>query len=120
MNRCQFRRRQHGRAVALVADDFIALVQFFQQPQDAMRTGIIEGVNLNHPQLSGRAGDEVMRGDEAELGRWGRETILAGRFAAMFKAGCAVFYRGTATCSSIPTVILISPSCSPNARRCLN
>src|SRR6476660_5542399 len=47
MNRAQLRRRAHVR-LALVADDLVGDAKFFQEPQHALRAGVVEMMDGEH------------------------------------------------------------------------
>ena len=53
MHRLQFRRREHGRGVALVALHLIGHAELLQQPQDALRARIVEMMDGDHGVPSG-------------------------------------------------------------------
>ena len=48
MNRHQFRRRQAGDGIALVALDLVVEAKFLQQPQDALGAGLVEVMDDDH------------------------------------------------------------------------
>jgi len=48
MHLAQFRRRQPGLGVALVADHFVGQAKFFQHPQHALRARLFQMVHGNH------------------------------------------------------------------------
>src|ERR1700730_6244390 len=52
MHRPQRRWRKHGLRVSLVAPNLVTDAEFFQQPQHALRTRVIEVVNRDHRHLS--------------------------------------------------------------------
>src|SRR3546814_151110 len=66
--RQQFRWRQHGLAIALVALDLVRDLQLFEQPQHALRAGVVE----------------VMDGDHAD-------GIQFQKSACVFSQSCAAF-----------------------------
>ena len=43
----QARRRKQGLGVAPVSDDFVAEAEFLQQPEDSLRTRIVEMMDLD-------------------------------------------------------------------------
>ena len=47
MNRAQFGRRAHV-GLTLIADDLVGDAEFFQQPQHALRAGIVEMMDGEH------------------------------------------------------------------------
>jgi hypothetical protein len=48
MDLCEFGRRQPGLGVALIALHLIGRAQLLQQPQDALRTGVVEVMKREH------------------------------------------------------------------------
>ena len=48
MHGAQLGRREHGVGIALIALDFVLDAQFFEHPEHALRTGIVEMVNDEH------------------------------------------------------------------------
>src|SRR5215469_2016199 len=51
MDRLQLGRRQPGLRIALIALDPIGEAQLLEEPQDALRSGVVEVVNDNHGHL---------------------------------------------------------------------
>ena len=70
MNGAQFLRRAHVR-LALIADDLVGHAEFFEQPQHALRAGIVEMMNRQHgvPRAVGAA-LSCQPGGKVEMAWW--------------------------------------------------
>src|SRR5690349_9682469 len=94
MDRAQLRRRAHI-ALALIANNLVGDAELFQEPQDALRTGIVQMMDGEHRLVPcGDFASSVARaGARATRRRWWsfdgyyRRFDLAGQYAALLGEG---------------------------------
>src|SRR6185437_9370404 len=76
MHAPEFRRRQHGLRVALVALDLVRHAKFFQQPQDALRARIVEVVESDHSVVPERGAGVRAERNSHRIGKLCRRLMI--------------------------------------------
>src|SRR5438105_6921475 len=69
MNGARLRRRAHVR-LTLIADDLVGDAKFFQQPQHALRAGVIELMNGEHGDFPSRFWRVLRQASVVPAARW--------------------------------------------------